>query len=161
MAGFTGLILSLIICCGVAISVATDYTVGDTSGWSIGADYSTWTSGKTFAVGDTLVFNYPSGHTVDEVSENDYTSCTTGNSISTDSSGATSVTLKTAASAGGGSPSGTTTTPTSSTTVSPATPRTITTPTAGTVPQSSSAATLYTVSALFISWCLILESFLW
>lgn len=42
------------------------------------------------------VFNYPLGHTVDEVSANDYKTCTTGNAIASDSSGATSVLLKTA-----------------------------------------------------------------
>jgi len=31
-----------------------DYTVGDSSGWSSGVDYSTWASGKTFKVGDNL-----------------------------------------------------------------------------------------------------------
>lgn len=33
---------------------ATDYTVGDTSGWAIGADYSTWAASKSFTVGDSL-----------------------------------------------------------------------------------------------------------
>ena len=33
-----------------------------------------------------IVFNYGAGHTVDEVSESDYKSCTLGNSISSDSS---------------------------------------------------------------------------
>lgn len=42
------------------------------------------------------VFNYGAGHTVDEVKESDYKSCTTGNSLSTDSSGTTTITLKTA-----------------------------------------------------------------
>lgn len=42
------------------------------------------------------VFNYGSGHTVDEVSGSDYKSCTTGNSITSDSSGATTIPLKTA-----------------------------------------------------------------
>lgn len=42
------------------------------------------------------MFNYGSGHTVDEVSASDYKSCTTGNSITTDSSGATTIALKTA-----------------------------------------------------------------
>ncbi|GAU32502.1 hypothetical protein TSUD_317090 [Trifolium subterraneum] len=45
-------------------------------------------------VGDTSVFNYGAGHTVDEVKESDYKSCATGNSISTDSSGATTIPLK-------------------------------------------------------------------
>lgn len=38
----------------VVPSLATVYTVGDSSGWTMGADYSTWTSGKTFTVGDSL-----------------------------------------------------------------------------------------------------------
>lgn len=42
------------------------------------------------------MFNYASGHTVDEVSSSDYSSCTVGNSITTDSSGATTIPLKTA-----------------------------------------------------------------
>jgi len=39
------------------------------------------------------VFNYGAGHTVDEVKESDYKSCSAGNSISTDSSGATTIAL--------------------------------------------------------------------
>ncbi|RWR92464.1 blue copper-like protein [Cinnamomum micranthum f. kanehirae] len=84
----------LLLCCVVSAS-AKDYTVGDTSGWATNVDYSTWKSGKTFTVNDSLVFNYGGLHTVDEVKESDYKSCTTGNSISTDSSGATTIPLKT------------------------------------------------------------------
>ncbi|KAJ8625038.1 hypothetical protein MRB53_033568 [Persea americana] len=84
----------LLLCCVVSAS-AKDYTVGDTSGWATNVDYSTWKSGKTFTVNDSLVFNYGGLHTVDEVKESDYKSCTTGNSISTDSSGATTIALKT------------------------------------------------------------------
>lgn len=40
------------------------------------------------------VFNYASGHTVDEVSKSDYSSCSIGNAINTDNSGSTSVLLK-------------------------------------------------------------------
>ncbi|XP_044510710.1 blue copper protein-like [Mangifera indica] len=86
----------LVFCMVVVPSLATVYTVGDSSGWTIGSDYSTWTSGKTFTVGDSIVFNYGSGHTVDEVSASDYNTCTTGNALTTDSSGATTITLKTA-----------------------------------------------------------------
>ncbi|KAJ0024100.1 hypothetical protein Pint_08392 [Pistacia integerrima] len=85
-----------LVICMVVPSLATVYTVGDSSGWTMGADYSTWTSGKTFKVGDSLVFNYGSGHTVDEVSASDYNTCTTGNALTTDSSGATTIALKTA-----------------------------------------------------------------
>ncbi|CAM8979190.1 unnamed protein product [Rhodiola kirilowii] len=76
-------------------SLATDYTVGDSAGWAIGTDYDTWAKDKTFKVGDNLVFKYSSGHTVDEVKSADYSSCTIGNSISTDSSGSTTISLKT------------------------------------------------------------------
>ncbi|ESW08277.1 hypothetical protein PHAVU_009G033500 [Phaseolus vulgaris] len=97
MASSTALVLgSLIAVTMVLPTLATLHTVGDSSGWAIGADYSSWTSGKTFAVGDTLVFNYGAGHTVDEVKESDYKSCTAGNSISSDSSGASTIALKTA-----------------------------------------------------------------
>ncbi|XP_010521294.1 PREDICTED: blue copper protein-like [Tarenaya hassleriana] len=75
-----------------APSSATTITVS----WSLGTDYTSLTSSKTFAVGDTLLFSYGAGHTVDEVTQSDYQSCTTGNSISSDSSGSTSITLKTA-----------------------------------------------------------------
>lgn len=101
------------------------------------------------------MFKYTSGHTVDEVKSGDYSSCTTGNSITTDSSGSTTIPLtatgdhyficgitghcnsgmklsvKVAAATTGG---GTTTSPPSSTT----TPGSSETP--SNVPDSSSAA---------------------
>ncbi|KAL3504792.1 hypothetical protein ACH5RR_034633 [Cinchona calisaya] len=80
----------------VGPSLATDYTVGDSAGWALGADYTSWTSGKTFTVGDSLVFKYTgSSHTVDEVTANDYNTCSVGNSISSDSTGSTTIALKT------------------------------------------------------------------
>ncbi|XP_065871457.1 blue copper protein-like [Euphorbia lathyris] len=85
-----------VVCMVVAPCMATVYTVGDSTGWAMGVDYTTWGSDKSFNVGDTLVFNYGGGHTVDEVSASDYSTCTVGNSITTDSSGATSIALKTA-----------------------------------------------------------------
>ncbi|KAL1540209.1 blue copper protein-like [Salvia divinorum] len=91
-------IACVMIVYGIEAAAAAVFTVGDTSGWSIGSDYSTWASAKTFSIGDTLVFTYPPGHTVDEVSANDYKTCTVGNAIASDSSGSTSVSLKTAGS---------------------------------------------------------------
>ncbi|GMN48331.1 hypothetical protein TIFTF001_017505 [Ficus carica] len=67
------------------------YTVGDTSGWSSGVDYGAWTSDKNFTVGDTLVFSYDTSHKVDEVSKDDYDSCTASNVIK--SHGGTTVTI--------------------------------------------------------------------
>ncbi|KAL3371597.1 hypothetical protein AABB24_008239 [Solanum stoloniferum] len=94
MGKFLGVIV-LFMCC-VVPSLAKVYTVGDSSGWGLGVDYTTWASGTTLNVGDSLAFNYPSGHSVDEVSSSDYASCTTGNSITSDNSGATTIPLKTA-----------------------------------------------------------------
>ncbi|KAJ4953048.1 hypothetical protein NE237_029880 [Protea cynaroides] len=56
------------------------YTVGGSSGWVLppgGASvYSTWASNKTFAVGDTLLFNFATGqHDVAEVSKSSYEAC--------------------------------------------------------------------------------------
>ncbi|KAL5698025.1 hypothetical protein ACHQM5_029114 [Ranunculus cassubicifolius] len=94
MAGERSLCVLLVFCCSMQI-YAEVHTVGDSGGWVMGVDYSTWASGNTFAVGDTLVFNYGTGHTVNEVSASDYSSCSAGNSISSDSSGLTTVALKT------------------------------------------------------------------
>lgn len=55
MAFSNALALGLFVAINMALpTLAAVYTVGETSGWAIGADYSTWTSDKTFAVGDSL-----------------------------------------------------------------------------------------------------------
>ncbi|PWA67977.1 Cupredoxin [Artemisia annua] len=76
-------------------SLAKVYTVGDSAGWALGVDYKTWTSGKTFKVGDSLVFNYGSSHSVAEVSSSDYGTCSVSNSITTYNNGPTTVALNT------------------------------------------------------------------
>ena len=45
---------TLLVASCAAMAAATSYTVGDGKGWVIGVDYSGWTSGKSFAVGDKL-----------------------------------------------------------------------------------------------------------
>ncbi|MQL70529.1 hypothetical protein Taro_002837 [Colocasia esculenta] len=86
----------LLVCCLPPWCSAVDYTVGDSSGWRSGYDYSAWTRGKTFSVGDTLKFNYARGaHNVANVSASDYSSCTAANP-SPDSSGTTTISLTTA-----------------------------------------------------------------
>ncbi|KAJ8772239.1 hypothetical protein K2173_027416 [Erythroxylum novogranatense] len=96
MANSATVVCAVLVMCMVVPSSATVYTVGDTAGWAMGNDYTTWTSGKSFAVGDSLVFNYGGGHTVDEVSGSDYNTCTIGNSVTSDQSSPTTISLKTA-----------------------------------------------------------------
>ncbi|XP_077251497.1 blue copper protein-like [Tasmannia lanceolata] len=164
---------AIIVLCCVASGSATVYTVGDTNGWATNVDYSTWTSGKSFAVGDSLVFNYGGGaHTVDEVSTSDYSSCTVGNSITTDSSGTTTITLKTSGThyficgvvghcsqgmklsvtVGGG----TTTTPSTPTSTTPPSSTTTTSPTTTTATPSDSS-TLSPSIAIFIFGAALLK----
>ncbi|ONI06834.1 hypothetical protein PRUPE_5G084200 [Prunus persica] len=56
--------------------LATDYVVGDDKGWTINFDYQAWAQGKSFYVGDNLVFNYPEGaHTVLKVNGTGFQQC--------------------------------------------------------------------------------------
>lgn len=50
----SGIACLMIICLVIPAVPATVYTVGESSGWSLGADYGTWATDKTFALGDTL-----------------------------------------------------------------------------------------------------------
>ncbi|KAH9299513.1 hypothetical protein KI387_031195, partial [Taxus chinensis] len=77
-------------------SLATNYTVGDTNQWTLGRNYTAWASGKTFVVGDILVFNYASpAHNVLEVTKSAYDSCQTSNPTQTHTGGTTNITLTT------------------------------------------------------------------
>ncbi|GJU16618.1 blue copper protein-like protein [Tanacetum coccineum] len=89
-----GVVLLMLLACCMP-SLAKVYTVGDSAGWSLSVDYSTWTSGKTFKVGDSLVFNYGSSHSVAEVGSNDYDTCSVANSIASYNNGPTTVALNT------------------------------------------------------------------
>ncbi|KAF5206613.1 Uclacyanin [Thalictrum thalictroides] len=67
-------ILAIIVLPSVVL--ATDYVVGDEVGWTIGFDYKTWTAGKQFYVGDTLLFKYPVGvHNVFKVNGTSFKDC--------------------------------------------------------------------------------------
>ncbi|XVE55544.1 hypothetical protein DITRI_Ditri03aG0167400 [Diplodiscus trichospermus] len=89
--------LMILMSCMVAPTLQfTVFTVGGGVGWVPGVDYNAWAKDKPFKVGDWLVFDYPSGLTVDEVFENDYNTCSTGHPISSDNSGSTPIPLLTA-----------------------------------------------------------------
>ncbi|KAI7742790.1 hypothetical protein M8C21_026415 [Ambrosia artemisiifolia] len=86
------LVLLVVVTCGISC-LAEVYTVGDKAGWSLSVDYSTWATGKTFKVGDSLVFNYGSSHTVAEVSSDDYDKCNVANTITSYTSSPTTIAL--------------------------------------------------------------------
>ncbi|XP_030490227.2 stellacyanin [Cannabis sativa] len=79
---------------GAAITCrAATYTVGDSSGWDISTNLDSWTKDKTFNVGDVLVFQYSSTHSVSEVTKENYESCNTTNVLKAYSAGNTTITL--------------------------------------------------------------------
>ncbi|CAM0951782.1 unnamed protein product [Alopecurus aequalis] len=96
MAFSSAALVALLVVGCAATAAATSYTVGDGKGWVIGVDYSGWTSGKSFVVGDKLVFTYASkAHTVTEVTQSGYSSCSGSNALGNDDSGSTTVALNT------------------------------------------------------------------
>lgn len=76
---------------------AATLVVGDTTGWTVPpstSTYSDWASRQTIKVGDTLVFNFPSGiHDVAKVTKSAYDNCNTTSPISLFTVGPASVTL--------------------------------------------------------------------
>ncbi|XP_061946214.1 blue copper protein 1a-like [Populus nigra] len=57
-------------------TLATEYIVGDESGWTLGFDYHAWAASKNFLVGDELVFKYPVGaHNVFKVNGTEFQNC--------------------------------------------------------------------------------------
>ncbi|EYU40557.1 hypothetical protein MIMGU_mgv1a021699mg [Erythranthe guttata] len=79
MALRSAFLITMIIALAVApAAFATDYTVGDDSGWKLGVNYTEWAEGKNFRVGDTIMFMYKSGaHNV----RLNYLVATTGNDV--------------------------------------------------------------------------------
>ncbi|MCO5551492.1 hypothetical protein L7F22_004996 [Adiantum nelumboides] len=73
------------------------HTVGGTQGWDLGVDYTAWTAGKTFKVGDVLFFRYTQTvHNVVVVNKAGYDACSDTNAITTLSAGNDNVTLTSA-----------------------------------------------------------------
>ncbi|XP_020227482.1 blue copper protein [Cajanus cajan] len=154
------------------------FIVGDATGWTVpsggAAFYTTWATGKTFKVGDTLVFNYPaSAHNVEEVTKEKFESCNSTSPIATYTTPPVRLTLnksgehyficgvpghclggqKLAINVSG---SGTATPPSGTTSPSPSSPSsnpsTPSTPSpAGAPPQDSGAASLVGFSATLLS----------
>ncbi|XVE63837.1 hypothetical protein DITRI_Ditri07aG0053000 [Diplodiscus trichospermus] len=87
------LLCFLAIFCFALSSDAATYVVGDTSGWDISTDIDSWASDKRFNVGDVLMFQYSSYHSVSEVTKKSYETCNTTDVLRTFSNGNTTVTL--------------------------------------------------------------------
>ncbi|KAA8533920.1 hypothetical protein F0562_031437 [Nyssa sinensis] len=88
------LLVHVIVILGLSLTcTATVYTVGDTSGWDISSDLDTWVKNKRFVVGDVLLFQYSSSHTVDEVTKEGFQGCNTTNVLQMSSNGNTSIPL--------------------------------------------------------------------
>ncbi|KAK6124913.1 hypothetical protein DH2020_041324 [Rehmannia glutinosa] len=96
---FCGAIFGIVLHCA---SAQTVYIVGDGMGWDIPSNtsvsYSNWVSGKTFMVGDILVFNFVTNqHDVLRVPQASYNACTQDNAIgSIITTGPTNITLDSA-----------------------------------------------------------------
>ncbi|XP_071737209.1 stellacyanin-like [Rutidosis leptorrhynchoides] len=102
MAGLLKSTIAIFVVMMVASSAVaqTTYVVGDAMGWGIpsngAAAYTSWASGKTFKVGDTLVFNFQTqAHNVEEVTQAAYGPCTLANPISRVTNGPASIKLTT------------------------------------------------------------------
>ncbi|WJX54036.1 hypothetical protein P8452_39965 [Trifolium repens] len=91
-------LMFVMIGCIIFVSVSsTTHIVGDSLGWSMPnyiGYFEDWSKNKTFAVGDTLVFQYnPGMSTVVQVDKNDYGNCTSRNTLRTYFRGNSSVVL--------------------------------------------------------------------
>ncbi|KAF5470190.1 hypothetical protein F2P56_010719 [Juglans regia] len=75
---------------------AKEYVVGDEEGWNSNVDYYAWVEGKTFYVGDTLVFNYnQDDHNVIVVNATGYDKCLSSPNLGVFNSSNDRVTLTT------------------------------------------------------------------
>ncbi|CAN6181357.1 unnamed protein product [Urochloa humidicola] len=78
MACRQALLLAIVaVACLASTASAMDWMVGDNDGWRGGFNKTGWTDGKTFRVGDTLMFMYPKeNHTVVQVgNKDDFLAC--------------------------------------------------------------------------------------
>ncbi|KAL1202692.1 Mavicyanin [Cardamine amara subsp. amara] len=64
-------------------SEGANHIVGDSSGWELLTNFTNWTQGREFHVGDVLVFNYNKDqHNVMQVNSTAYSDCGRDNYIS-------------------------------------------------------------------------------
>ncbi|XP_010512340.1 PREDICTED: uclacyanin-3-like [Camelina sativa] len=93
--GSTATAALFLLLAAVPAVFAVTFKVGDTSGWTSGIDYTTWVTGKTFRVGDTLEFIYGPSHSVSVVDKAGYDGCDSSGSTQSFADGDTKIDLKT------------------------------------------------------------------
>ncbi|KAM0907288.1 hypothetical protein ACQ4PT_016230 [Festuca glaucescens] len=72
----TAILLLLLAAASPRYAGGTDYTVGDSDGWTIGPNYDAWSQQYNFTAGDTLAFNYvPVLHDVYQVTLDAFRTC--------------------------------------------------------------------------------------
>ncbi|KAA8518391.1 hypothetical protein F0562_015726 [Nyssa sinensis] len=79
MASMKSLVIFAILAVVVlpSVTMATEFWVGGSSGWTPGFDYQDWAKDKVFYLGDSLVFNYAVGaHNVFKVDGPGFKNCT-------------------------------------------------------------------------------------
>ncbi|KAL8151266.1 hypothetical protein V2J09_021074 [Rumex salicifolius] len=89
-------LMQWLVVVSVGCVAGTMYTVGDSSGWDISTDLDSWVNGKSFLVGDSLLFQFSSYHSLVELQRQDFESCNTTNLVlqqSNTSSGNTTIPL--------------------------------------------------------------------
>ncbi|KAG2574955.1 blue copper protein-like [Panicum virgatum] len=91
MSALAKAVVALVAMAAVAeLAAAKNHTIQ----WSASGNYGDWSASNAVSVGDTVVFTYGPPHTVDELpSEADYTACSFGGAVSSDSSGSTAFTF--------------------------------------------------------------------
>ncbi|KAK3025468.1 hypothetical protein RJ639_040206 [Escallonia herrerae] len=83
----------LILLLVVPTVYGAEHVVGGSSGWTQSVNYANWAAGETFTVGDTLLFSYGGSHRVDQVSQDDYNNCATGNALTSYTGGQNTIRL--------------------------------------------------------------------
>ncbi|KAK4484850.1 hypothetical protein RD792_007450 [Penstemon davidsonii] len=81
------------IAMSINLALGVNYTVGGQNGrWTqAGINYQTWASSITFLVGDNLIFQYSLNHNVNEVSKEDFDSCSASNPLQPRFTGGTTI----------------------------------------------------------------------
>ncbi|KAG2325451.1 hypothetical protein Bca4012_039979 [Brassica carinata] len=88
-------VLIILLLTVVPAVFAVTYQVGDVAGWTSGIDYTTWVTGKTFRVGDTLEFKYGPSHSVSVVNKASFDTCDSSRATQSFSGGNTKINLTT------------------------------------------------------------------